>query len=83
MGKIEMSPCCFAANRTLLWASRQMGRPVDNLASVISNQSAASVTEGLLGVRFCITPRTMTGFYNPAAQYAACRGDTEKERVLR
>lgn len=29
-------------------------------------------------VRFCIMPRTMTGLYNPPAQYPAGRGGDER-----
>lgn len=62
--KIEVSPCCFVANRTLLGPRGRYGAPLTNwwLLSPIRVQCQPPRLCLESQVRFCIMPRAMTGF---------------------
>lgn len=80
--KIEVSPCCFVANRALLGPRGRYGVPLTNwwLLSPIRMQHQPPRLCLESQDRLCTMPRTATGFYNPRAEYAAGRGEDERRR---
>lgn len=77
-----MSPCCFAANKTLLGPPGRCGVPATNhrLLSAIRVQRRPSRIYLESQVRFCMMAHAMTDFHNPPAQYTAGRGGDEKRQ---